>query len=307
MRRIKYFFKAIRQAGIEFNNDNGLKLSASLSYYTIFALAPLIIIIISLTGIFFGRAAIQGKIYTEISGLVGSNAGLQIQQIVANIQQTKHNTAGTMIGILILVIAATGIFTEIQGSINYIWAVKPKPKRGLLKIIINRLLSFSLLVSTGFLLMVSLISSSLMDLLSDHLKVYFADSTVYIFYAINIIIIFLITALLFAVIFRILPDATIKWKDTFTGALFTSFLFLLGKFFIGLYVSKSNIGYTYGAAASIIAILLWVYYSSVILYFGAEFTRTWAIYYGRGITPNDTAVFIIKQEAKEIGTSSFDE
>jgi membrane protein len=304
MKKVKNFFNAIKKAAIEFNNDNGLKLSASLSYYTIFALGPILIIIISLAGIFFGKAAIQGKVYEQMSGLLGKDAGLQVQQIIASIEQTKHTVSGTIIGAIILLIAATGVFTEIQGSINYIWSVKSKPKKGLLKIIINRLLSFSLLVSIGFLLMVSLLANSLMDLLSDQLRKYFENSTVYIFYGINILIIFLITALLFAVIFKILPDASIHWKDTFIGSLFTSFLFLLGKFLIGLYVSKSNIGYTYGTAAAIIAILLWVYYSSIILYFGAEFTRTWALTYGQGIKPSSTSVFIVKQEAKEINADS---
>jgi membrane protein len=307
MKKVKNFLKTIKKAAIEFNNDNGLKLSASLSYYTIFALGPILIIIISLAGVFFGRAAIQGKVYEQMSGIVGHDAGMQIQQIISNIEQTKHTVTGTVIGTIILVIAATGVFTEIQGSINYIWSVKSKPKKGFLKIIINRLLSFSLLVSIGFLLMVSLLANSVMDLLSDHLKSFFEDSTIYIFYGINIIIILIITSLLFAVIFKILPDASIKWKDAFTGSVFTAFLFLLGKFLISLYVSKSNIDSTYGAAASIIAILLWVYYSSIILYFGAEFTRTWAIYYGSGITPADTAVFIVKQEAKELGKDSLDD
>ncbi len=307
MKRVKRFLRLLKVALVEFSNDNGLKLSASLSYYTIFALGPILIILISLAGIFFGRAAVQGKIYYQLSGLVGSSTALQIQQIITNIEQTKHNVTGAIIGVIILLIGATGVFTEIQGSINYIWSVKPKPKKGIIKFIINRILSFSLLVSVGFLLMVSLLANSIMDLLLDHLKRYFASGTVYLFYITNVVIIYIVTTLLFTVIFKILPDASIKLKDAFKGSCFTAFLFLLGKFLIGIYVGKSSINYTYGAAASVIIILSWVYYSSIILYFGAEFTRMYAIMHGSGIKPNSTAVFILKSEAKEISKTVFDE
>jgi membrane protein len=307
MKRITSFFKLMKISFREFSNDNGLKLSASLSYYTVFALGPMLIVIIALAGIFFGRAAIEGKIYTQLSGLVGSSAAAQVQEIITNIEETKHNVAGAIIGAIILVIGATGVFTEIQGSINYIWSVRSKPKKGLLKFLINRVLSFSLVVSFGFLLMVSLLANSMMDLLLDHLKRFFADTTIYLFYITNIVIIYVVTTILFTIIFKILPDASIRWKDAFKGSLFTAFLFLLGKFIIGIYVGKSSIGATYGAAASIIILLSWVYYSSIILYFGAEFTRMYAILHGHGITPSSTAVFIIKQEAKEISQQSFDE
>jgi membrane protein len=277
-----------------------MKLGASLSYYTIFSMGPVLIIIISLAGIFYGKEAVQGKIYYQLEGIVGNTAAIQIQEIIKNIEQSQLSASGAVVGIVVLLIGATGVFTEIQDSINYIWAVKAKPQKGWLKLIMNRVISFSLIVSFGFILLVSLIVHAMVDLLHDKLMRFFDEVTVYIFEAVNYVLLFVIISTLFAIIFKVLPDAKIKWKDAYMGASFTSALFLVGKFLIGLYIAQSNIGLTYGAAASIVLILLWVYYSSIILYFGAEFTKVYALSYGSGIEPDKTAVFIIKQEAKEL-------
>lgn len=297
MKKLTAYWKATKQAALDFNNDNGFKLSASLSYSTIFAMAPLLIVVISLTGILFGEQAAAGNIYEQIRSLVGSNAAIQIQDIIKNIKQSQHTMAGAIIGGIILIIASTGVFTEIQGSINFMWAIQTKPKKEILKFLGNRLLSFSLIIGFGFISMVCLIINSLMDLLSNYLKSYFSNFSIYLFYFINMALTLAAVILLFAIIFRILPDAIIRWKDAFTGATFTGLLFILGKFLIGLYVSHSNIGLVYGTAASIIVILTWVYYSSIILFLGAEFTKIYARDHGGGIRPSDTAVFIIRREA----------
>ncbi len=302
MKFFKKFFHLIKGTASAFSQDNCVKLGASLSYYTIFSIGPLLVIIISLSAIFFGREAVQGRLYGQISGLIGSDAALQIQEIIKKSQHANKSFIGTIIGTVILVVGATGIFTEIQDSINYIWSLRAKPKRGIIKYLINRLLSFSLIVSLGFLLLVSLVVSALLDVLSDRLTLYFPHSTVYVFYVINLIIILIIITVLFAIIFKVLPDGKIKWKDAFIGAGFTAVLFLIGKAGIGYYLGRSNLGATYGTAASVIIILTWVYYTSIILYFGAEFTKVHALEYGGGIIPNETAVFIIKREAKEIET-----
>lgn len=299
---LKKFFHVIKGTASAFSQDNCIKLSASLSYYTIFSIGPLLIIIISLSAIFYGREAVQGRLYGQISGLIGSDAAVQIQEIIKKSQHANKGLIGTVIGMVVLFIGATGIFTEIQDSINYIWSLRAKPKRGIIKFLINRLLSFSLIVSLGFLLLVSLVVSALLDLLSDRLTIYFPHTTVYIFYVLNFVIILVIISVLFAIIFKVLPDGKIKWKDSFIGAGFTAVLFIIGKAGIGYYLGRSNLGATYGAAASVIIILTWVYYTSIILYFGAEFTKVYALEYGGGIVPNDTAVFIIKREAKEIET-----
>jgi membrane protein len=297
---MKSFWRIAKQAALEFVNDSGMKLSAALAYYTIFSIGPVLIIIISLAGLFYGREAVQGKIYYQINGLVGNSAALQIQDIIQNIEKSQLSASGAVIGVIVLLIGATGVFTEIQDSINYIWSIKAKPKRGLLKLLMNRLISFSLIISFGFVMLVSLIVNALVDLLQERLERYFDSVTVYIFQGVNYLILFTIISILFAIIFRVLPDATIRWRDAFVGAAFTAFLFLIGKFLIGFYLKYSNIGVTYGAAASMVLLLLWVYYTSIILFFGAEFTKVYTLNFGSGIQPDKTAVFILKREAKEL-------
>jgi membrane protein len=293
-------WKAMKKAAIDFNDDNGFKLAASLSYSMIFSIGPFLIVAISLAGIIWGEQAAEGKVYVQIKDLVGSAAAAQIQDIIRNIQNSHHTVAGAVIGGAILMIGATGVFTEIQGSINYMWCILAKPKKGWLKFLMNRLLSFSLIITFGFISMVSLVINSLMDLLGDWLKKYFSHMTVYFFYTVNLVLTLAVIILLFMIIFRILPDAIISWRDSFVGAVFTGVLFILGKLLIGLYLGHSNIGILYGAAASIIVILSWVYYSSIILYYGAEFTKAYAIANGAGIRKSDTAVYIIKRESHEL-------
>src|SRR6202012_1959552 len=197
---LKACWKSMKQAAIDFNNDNGFKLAASLSYSMIFAIGPLLIVVISLAGIFWGQQAVEGKIYVQIKGLVGNAAAIQIQDIIKYIQQSKHSVAGAIIAGAVLVIGATGVFTEIQGSINYIWSIQAKPKKGWLYLIISRLISFSLIVAFGFISMVSLLVNSLMDLLSDYLVRNFSHSTVYFFYGVNLLLILAVTVLLFTII-----------------------------------------------------------------------------------------------------------
>lgn len=301
--RVKNFLVLFKEASIGFIDDNAFKLSASLSYYTVFALGPLLIIIISLAGIFFRREDVQGRIYWQLNGLVGNEAALQIQSIIANIQQTDYTTLGAVIGAIVLLIGATGVFTEMQDSINFVWSVKAKPKKSWLKFLGNRLLSFSLIIGLGFMLLVSLIINAILDFLSDKLEKFFSDYTYYLFYVINSAVQILIITLLFAVIFKVLPDAIIAWKDAIVGAAVTALLFILGKLLITYYIGRSNLDITYGAAASVIIILSWVYYNALILYFGAEFTKMYALAGRHGIKPKDTAVFIIKKESKEVPTS----
>lgn len=279
----------------EFNDDNAIKLSASLSYYTIFALPPLMIIIITICGFFFGKDAVTGQLYGQINGLVGNDAAIQIQNAIKNVELSNNNVFATIFGGVMLLIGASGVFAEIQSSINFIWGLRAKPNKGIKKFIQNRLMSFSMIASVGFLLLVSLLVNSAMDLLSGRLKLYFPESTVYLFYVLNIIIVFLIITLLFAIIFKTLPDGNIKWKDALIGASSTSVLFMIGKFGIGFYLGSSTVATVYGAAGSIIIILLWVYYSAIILYFGAEYTKVYARAFGGSISPNEYSVEIQKE------------
>jgi membrane protein len=297
---MRKFWLILRQAVDEFLNDNGMKLSASLSYYTIFSLGPVLMIVIALAGIFFGREAVQGKIYYQINGMVGNEAALQIQEIIKNIEQSQESSTGAIFGVIVLIIGATGVFTEIQDSINYIWSIKAKPKRGYVKLLFNRFISFSLIIGFGFIVMVSLVLHALVDLMYEKLVRYFEDAFLFVFQGINYILLFGIISVLFTVIFKVLPDAKVRWRDAYVGAAFTSVLFLIGKFAIGFYLGNSDVSATFGAAASLIILLLWVYYTSIILFFGAEFTKVYTLNFGGGIVPDDTAVFIIKQESKEL-------
>ncbi len=297
---MRKFWLVVRQAFTEFFNDHALKFSASLSYYTLFSIGPVLLIIISLAGIFFGEDAVEGKIYAQIQGLVGSGVALQVQDIIGNIEQSRMGRSGAILGVIFLFVGATGVFTEMQDSINYIWSIRTKANRGLVKLIFDRLLSFSLIIGFGFVLMVSLGVHALVDLLYDRLKSIFSEIAVVLFQAVNYVILFLVVTTLFAIIFKVLPDARIRWKDAFAGATFTSVLFLIGKWLIGIYLGTSQVGVTYGAAASVVIILLWVYYTSIILYFGAEFTKVYTMNLGGGIVPKKTAVFIIKQEVTEL-------
>ena len=297
LKKTGYLFKETFSGFID---DNAIKLSASLSYYTIFSLPPLIIIITSLCGVIFGAEAVRGELFGKINGLVGNDVALQIQQTIKNVSLLRSNTFITTLGVIILIIGASSVFSEIQGSINYIWGINPKPKRGLIKFIINRLTSFSMIVSVGFLLLVSLIINSLMDILFKGLSLHFPEYSVYLFYVVNILFVFFIITLLFTLIFKTLPDGKVVLRDCLIGAAFTAFLFMIGKFGIGFYLGNFKVASVYGAAGSIILILVWVYYSAIILYFGAEFTKVYTNTHGGKIIPNAYSVQIIKTANLEL-------
>ena len=282
-----------------FSDDKAMKLSASLAYYTVFSLAPLLLLIISLAGVFLGKEAIQGQVFSEINGLVGNQAAKQIEEMISNLEKSGQTTLSVIIGFVTLLVGATTVFGEMQDSINTIWKVKAKPKRGWVKLIKDRLLSSSLIVSIGFLLIVSLMVNGMLLALSDNLKSLLPDVTVVIFNIINAVISFIVITILFGVIFKVLPDVKISWKGVRAGAIFTALLFMLGRVVIGIYIEKTSTGSAYGAAGSLIVILLWVYYTAAILYFGAEFTQSYAQFTGARIEPADYAVHIEQKETEK--------
>lgn len=298
MKKLKEVGKVIIQSFKGFAEDKIPKYSASLAYTTVFSFGPLLIVIIFLCSIFFGQEATQGKIYTQMQQFVGQDAALQLQTIIKNASLEGKGTVAAVIGIITLLFGATAVFAEIQDSINTIWGFKAKPKKGLWKIVRNRFLSFSVVVSLGFLLLVSLAISTIIEGLSERLKASFPDVTVVIFYIVDLLISFVVITALFAVIFKVLPDARTKWKDILPGALTSGILFMIGKFVISFYIGKSNVGSTYGAAGSLVVLLLWVYYSAMILYLGAEFAKAWSAHKGSSIQPNDYAVALKKVEVE---------
>lgn len=278
-----------------------LKLSAALAYYTIFSIPGLIIVILWVADVFSGHdTSVKVGLYNQIAALIGKDASAQIQQTINNASQFADKGFSTMIGLVTLIFGATSIFAEIQDSINIIWRLRPKPKkgRGWLKLILDRLLSFSMVVSLGFLLLVSLLINGLMDIFIGQLTRRIPESYVTTTYVSNLIITFLITSFLFGLIFKILPDAKIRWRAVRAGAFVTAIFFMLGKFLISYYLGHNKMTSAYGAAGSVIVILLWVYYSSVILYFGAGFTRIFSIHNGMNIFPNQYAVWVEQVEVE---------
>lgn len=288
----KISWKILKDTINGFFDDHALKFSASLSYYTIFALAPLLLFMISIVDFFLGPEAVSGQLFHDINGLIGNEAAAYVQEMVKNLQLSGKTTSAAIIAGVTLIIGATSVFAEIQDSINIIWRVKAKPKRGWLKLLKDRLLSGSLIVGLGFLLIVSLIVNGAIKALNDLLMARFPNVTVFIFEGINIVLSFIVISLLFGIIFKVLPDVKIHWRDVRFGAFFTAILFMIGRYLIGLYIETSATGSTYGAAGSVIIILVWVYYTAAIMYLGAVFTRILAAFHGRRIEPAEYAVYV---------------
>lgn len=297
---LKDLWHVILGAGTAFSEDRALKYSASLSYYTIFALSPLIVLIISIASIFYEQGAIQSKVFNEIQVLIGPSATSQLQAVIEKSALSGGSGVSLIISIVVLLIGASAIFTEIQDTLNIIWRVRPKPKKGFQKFLLNRMLSFSMILGLGFLLVVSLIVNGVIAAISARLQIYFPDITVFLAQAFNVVLTFLIISLLFGTIFKVLPDVTITWKDVRVGAIATALLFMLGRFLIGLYLEMAGTGSTFGAAGSLIVILTWVYYTAAIVYFGAEFTQVYAEKFGTKIKPSQYAVLVVQEEQEMV-------
>lgn len=286
----KGIWQVLKDAFKGFSDHKVPKLSASLAYYTVFSIGPLLLVIIALAGFFLGREAVEGSLYSQLDSFIGKEAAAQIQEIVGNAFKSGDSSIGATVGIIVLLIGATTMFGELQDSINTIWGLKPKPKQGLWVLIKNRLLSFGLIAVLGFLLLVSLAVTAVIAGLSDRIQQLVPSIGPAVMFVITGLLTLAITTFLFAVVFKVLPDAKMEWRQVWPGAIATSILFLIGKFAISFYIGQSDIGSSFGAAGSMIILLVWIYYSSIILYFGAEFTRAYDVKYTKGIIPNKYAV-----------------
>lgn len=295
--KIKQSFTILKNTFQGFLSEDSLKYSASLAYYTVFSIGPILVLMISLASLFYGEEAVKGRLFGELNGLVGASAASQIQAIIKNLELSGKSNLALIISGVTLLIGATTVFGDIQNSINRIWHVRAKPKKNWLKLIKDRLLSSSLVIGLGFLLVVTLVINGVILAFTDKLQLYFPDITVFLFDAINFLLTFGVIFVLFSVIFKVLPDVQISWKTVRAGAVFTTLLFVIGRFLIGFYLKMSDTESTYGAAGSIVLILLWVYYTAAILYLGAVFTREYADYKGIPIEPSEFAVHV---EVKEI-------
>jgi len=276
---MKRYFNLFKQAFSEFGEDKAQRLGAALAYYTIFSLAPLLLIAIAIAGLVFGREAAQGEIFGQLSGVLGSQAAEAVQEMVKSANKPKSGTIATIIGIVTLLFGAAGVFGQLKDALNTIWNVEPKKSGGIMTMIKDRFLSFAMVFGTGFLLLVSLVLDSAVAAAGHFLGNRLPGGEV-LWQGVQIVLSLAVVTLLFALIFRFLPDIHPTWRDVWFGAVFTAVLFVLGKFGLGIYFGKSAVGSSYGAAGSLVLLLLWVYYSAQILFFGAEFTQVYARKHG---------------------------
>jgi len=286
-RVVKLFKNCIQ----DFIDNECMKFSASLSYYTIFALPSFAIFLIYFLGYFLGEDEVSSKLFFQINKMIGNQAGDQLQEIVKNGRFSRSTILETVVGTFTLLFSATGMFSEIQSSINDIWKIKTKEKKGLIHALVDQFFSFSMIGVFGLLLVVSLLVDSFIEVFYNRLSTFFNVETIYLANMFDVLFVFLIITFLFFYIFKELPDGKLTFKDTFVGALFTAALFMLGKWLIGIYIENSDKFTMYGTAGAILMLLFWVYYSAIILYFGAVFTKNYALLFGQPIVPNEFSEF----------------
>jgi membrane protein len=297
-------FTLLKETFREWREDGAPRLAAALAYYTTFSLAPLLVLIIAIAGLVGGHEAAQSQVMAQVEDLLGVQGREFVQGMIQSASRTSTGITATIIGAVTLLFGALGVFGELQNSLNTIWEVKPKPAKGFLdgikRLVVKRLLSFTMVLGIGFLLLASLVISAALSALGEYIGARwpFADFWLEL---INFIISFVVITFLFAMIFKFLPEINIAWRDVWLGAAVTSALFSLGKFLIGFYLGRSEVGNTFGAAGSLAILLIWIYYSAQILFFGAEFTQVYANKYGSKIVPDPGMVKITEQERAEKG------
>jgi len=264
--------------------------SAIIAYNAIFSLPGLLVLVLTISGYVFGAEAVNGNLHTQISKMMGSDTADQIQEMVLMAHKSKESIWATIVGIVVIIIGATGVFVQLQKSFDNIWGVAPtKHKSGIRSFIMTRIFSFGLIISIAFLLLVSLVITSVLAAFGTWIELHWSDSWMVLFQFTNFLISLLVITTLFALMFKILPDAKVRWKSVWIGAFVTALLFVLGKTGLGFYFGKANPASGYGAAGSIVLILLWTSYSSMIVFFGAEFTKAYSVYHFGQIVPAENA------------------
>jgi membrane protein len=288
--RLKNFWGLLKDTFSQWSDREPFNNSIIIAYYTIFSLPGLLVIIINVAGYFYDKKEVTRRITGQIESMIGGDTAADVQNIVDKASETKGTVVSSILGIATLLFGATGVFYQLQQILNKMWEVKPKPKQKILKLIRDRIFSFGLILVVGFLLLVSLVISAGLSAASEWAASYIPESLQIIFGVLDFLVSLAVVTLLFASIYRFLPDAKISWRDVWIGAAMTSVLFVIAKFGLGFYFGKSDPGSTYGAAGSIILIMLWVSYAGLILLFGAEFTQVFANKYGKKVQPTEAAV-----------------
>jgi membrane protein len=288
--RVRDFPSVLMESAGAWMEDNALRLSASLAFYSVFSLAPLLVIAVSIGALMFSEQTVRDQIGAQLEALAGPRAADAVEALLVTTATHKRTgTFATIAGIVVMLFGASGVFGELKDALNTIWGVVVKPGRTLLTLIRDRFLSFSIVLSVGFLLLVSLLLNAILTALSKYVN-WLLPLPALAWQTLDFVGSFGVITVLFAMIFKILPNVRLGWHDVWMGAAVTSLLFVLGKFLIGFYLGASSITSAYGAAASVIIVLLWVYYSACILFFGAEFTKVYACKFGSGIVPNRRAM-----------------
>jgi membrane protein len=287
--RIRALWPLLKQAATQWSEDRAPRLGAALAYYTVFSLVPLLMVAIGIAGLVFGEEAARGEILRQISGLVGEKSGSMLQDSLQQARDPQTGIFGTLIGVGMLLLGASGVFGQLQDALNTVWEVKSKPGRGFWGLLRDRFLSLVTVLGTAFLLMVSLVLSAGLAAIGKALSGILPGPE-FVLQALNFFVSFGVITMLFAMMFKVLPDVKIQWSDVWVGAAVTALLFTIGKFVIGLYLGKSDVGSAFGAAGSMVILLVWIYYSAQILLFGAEFTAVYADRYGSHIEPSENAM-----------------
>ncbi len=294
-----------RQTLSSWSEDNAFRLGAALAYYSVFSLAPLLIIVIAIAGLVFGEQAARGEVVTQIRGLIGDTGAKAVEGLLKNAARPVSIKAASLVSLLSLLFGATGVFASLQDGLDTIWRVKPKPRNLIIGFLRQRLHTFTLVLGMGFLLLTSLVISAALSAAGKFIGDAFGP--VWIWQAVNTAVSLAIVTLLFAMIFKLLPDVHISWSDVWIGAVVTAILFTAGKLAIGAYLGRGSFTSVYGAAGSVVLILAWVYYSSLILFLGAEFTRVYAERYGEQIRPKENALALSAEQCIEQGVRPRDD
>jgi membrane protein len=286
------YFNILKQTVKEFIRDNPMNYSSSIAFYLIFSLPAISIITLFIAGAAYKDQVVQQNMMQQIQLLFGAQSAETMNLIFANVNATGTTLVAKVFGVGMIIFSATTVFISLQNGLNSVWGIKSKPKRDVLKFFINRLLSFAMVISIGFLLLVSLVLNTFISVFNNLLTDWFSGITSYIIPGTNLILSLVIITVVFAMIYKILPDARVRWADVWVGAFVTTLLFLLGKYLIGFYLGTSSLSTTYGAAGSLVLLLIWVYYSSIIIFVGAEFTYVYSKEVGHQIRPDKNAVIV---------------
>jgi membrane protein len=296
----KAIFNVLKDTFKDWSDDKATRLGAALSYYTLFSLGPFLVVVIAIASIFYANA--RDQIVGTIGGIVGGDAERTIVQTMDNANKSGANIVATIIGLVTLLLGAGGVFGQLKDALNTIWEVEPKPGAGIMATIKERFLSFTMVLGTGFLLMVSLVVSAGVAALGNLLKKILPGGDI-VANGVNFLMTIIIVTVMFALLFKYLPDVKIAWKDVWLGAVFTAVLFILGQIALTVYLGSGAVGKSFGAVSSVIIVLVWVYYSAQIFFFGAEFTQVYTNKYGSRVVPAENAQFATEEARAQQGIS----